>query len=196
MGPPASAQTISAMPTRMRRLLSMPPRFFFIAIYSFSSECVRGGDTPRGYGMAVAYCSSTGLPIPSRWRGSGQAVDWRGEEGARAGGRAARGKSVDGVAERFGGDELDHLAGGDLNAGAGLRIAAGAGRALADLELADAGQGQFLAVFQGIAGNLRELIKQVADLGLGEVGGFGEVGDQLQLGQGHEGDSGVGKSRV
>src|SRR5690554_5226371 len=200
-GPPASAQAISTTPTRMRMPLSIPPTFFFMVYLSFCSKTARRAgpvgivskpDIPLGGILRARVLQFRRRAYAFRAGDAESRIGMEGREGAGkarvpGGVRAERKRSVEGVAEGLGRHELHHLAGGNLDTGPGLRVATGAGRAFAHLELAETRQGELLSMLQGVTGDLRQLIEQGADLGLGEVGGFGEIGNQLLLAHGHRG---------
>src|SRR3990167_316742 len=92
---------------------------------------------------------------------------------------------VDCVAQGLGRHILDHLLGGDLDGFAGLWVASGAGRTLADLQFADTWQGDFIAILQGIADDLAELLEYRANGAFRRVGRLGNIADQLVFGHGH-----------
>jgi len=83
----------------------------------------------------------------------------------------------DGILGRFGDLELHDALGGDLDGGAGGRIAANAGSAVFKLQLAEAGQRE--GVLRVLVRQAREVFEVLDGLLLGDANLFSERGGDL-----------------
>jgi hypothetical protein len=83
--------------------------------------------------------------------------------------------AVHSVLQHLGRLEDQLLGRGDLDGFTGRRVAAGAGRLGLNLELAETGQGDFLALGRGVADSVEEGIDQGLGLGLGDAAGGGDL---------------------
>ena len=90
-------------------------------------------------------------------------------------------ESVQGVFERLARLEGRRPGSGDLDARAGLRIAPGACRALADIECAEAGQGDGLGVPQGTGNAGQRGVQGSGGGASGEVGLLADVIDEIRF---------------
>src|SRR5690606_23468902 len=120
---------------------------------------------------------------PGRRLGGG----WNAQADVRPGSGPGRGESVDGVAQALARLEARQAGGGNLQGGAGLRVATLAGGALLHGEGADADQRNAVAVAQCAGDGRGEGIQGTRGGGLGQIGGGRDGLDQF--GFVHEGDS-------
>src|SRR6185312_1256278 len=97
-------------------------------------------------------------------------------------GQALHAAGIDGIAQFFGRLEEGHALGGDIDAFAGLGIAADAGVALAGTEAAKAANFDLVAGFEGADDRLEERVNDDLPIPAGEVSQGGYAVYQIGLG--------------